>query len=261
LEAKRKELEEQMRAEASRIIDTYLKDGADMQLSLPDHQFKKKAADTLAPNGKVLVEKTMFDKAQKLTYKNIEFDTFKRFRLTDKAEELAKTRRHLCTDESLEDEKAKPDHKGAQEQLQAILDELQSSIGFERATVWLHDMGAHCLWSIQSTEMGNATICIEVGKGLVGKAVLTGNDLLCADAYKDEAFSDRVDKATGFKTKSVMCVALKQEQHVRGVVQLINKKGEGEGLEFVEADCQAVRSRHQQLTDTLNSVPIHKLLT
>ena len=44
-------------------------------------------------------------------------------------------------------------------------------------------------------------------------------------------------------------------------VQLINKKSDADGAVFEEADCRVVHAKHAQLTDTLNSVPIHKLLS
>ena len=259
-----------MTAAASKIIDTYLRDGAEMQLSLPDHPFRKRASEALAPAGTVAVEKVMFDKATKMTYKNIEHDTFKRFKLSDAAQQLALRRSYLCTDAASAEGDEHDNHRQSQKELRAILDALQLEIGFERATVWLYEPTGRCLWSIQSTELGNSMICMRADRGLVGKAVSMGGDLLCADAYQDAAFSDRVDKATGYRTRSVMCVTLKHtEGQVRGVVQLINKRaldptegGEGpdpaaapQCVEFVEADCQAVHARDKQITETLNAVP------
>ena len=262
-----------MTVEASNIIDNYLRDGADMQVSLPDHPFRKQASEVLMPAGKLAVGKTMFDQATRMTYKNIEQDTFRRFKLSDAAQQLALRRSHLCTDAvGGEGDEHADNHRQSQKELRSILDTLQLEIGFERATVWLYEPTGRCLWSIQSTELGNSMICMRADRGLVGKAVSMGSDLLCADAYKDAAFSDRVDKATGFRTRSVMCVTLKHaEGQVRGVVQLINKRAldpteppetaaSAPCVEFVEADCQAVRARGKQITETLNAVPIHKLL-
>ena len=42
---------------------------------------------------------------------------------------------------------ATPDVRAAQQQLRAILDELQGAIGYERATVWLYDPTASCVWA------------------------------------------------------------------------------------------------------------------
>ena len=70
-----------------------------------------------------------------------------------------------------------------------------------------------------------------------------------------QAFLDKVDKATRFTTKSVLCVVLNNNggspaktDDARAVVQLINKLGEGGSGEgaFEAADAERVRDEVSQ---------------
>ncbi len=69
-----------------------------------------------------------------------------------------------------------------------------------------------------------AHVRIKMGEGIAGTVALTGEPLLVKDVQKDPRFSGRVDHLTGFITRSVICLPLKIQDVVLGVVELINPK-------------------------------------
>nr|CAB3264734.1 dual 3',5'-cyclic-AMP and -GMP phosphodiesterase 11-like [Phallusia mammillata] len=67
-------------------------------------------------------------------------------------------------------------------------------------------------------------IRIKFGQGIAGLVALTGNTLNIPDAYKDKRFNQNVDQKTGYKTKCILCMPIKdQGKRIVGVAQVINK--------------------------------------
>lgn len=69
--------------------------------------------------------------------------------------------------------------------------------------------------------------------------------------FQDHRFSDEIDKLTGYKTQTILCMAIcNSDGEVIGVVQAINKNPKG--TPFTEDD-EKVKQAHNQLL----FVPIH----
>lgn len=64
---------------------------------------------------------------------------------------------------------------------------------------------------------------LKMGDGIAGWVAVKGEKLLIPDVSKDERFTLNVDIASGFETKSVVCVPLKCKGKVMGVIELVNK--------------------------------------
>jgi len=79
---------------------------------------------------------------------------------------------------------------------------------------------------------------IPVGQGIVGRTVASRSCQMVRDAYADPDFSEQVDGATGFRTRSVLCAPLATAQGVIGAIEVINKRG---GRLFDQADMTALR--------------------
>ena len=61
-------------------------------------------------------------------------------------------------------------------------------------------------------------------KGLAGYVVKTGETVNIQDAYTDPRFNPEVDKQTGYKTKNVLCMPIKNNnQEIIGAFQVLNK--------------------------------------
>eukprot|EP01135_Chromosphaera_perkinsii_P004850 Nk52_evm14s299 gene=Nk52_evmTU14s299 len=72
-------------------------------------------------------------------------------------------------------------------------------------------------------------IRVKVGQGIIGYSAETGEIVNIADAYEDNRFNREVDKSTGYKTKSILCVPIKNiKNEIIGVSQAVNtSKKEG----------------------------------
>jgi len=74
---------------------------------------------------------------------------------------------------------------------------------------------------------------LKMGEGIAGWVAVRGEKLVIPDVRKDERFTLNVDLASGFETKSVVCVPLKCKGKVLGVIELVNKISRGQ---FSEED-------------------------
>ncbi|KAJ8352013.1 hypothetical protein SKAU_G00234890 [Synaphobranchus kaupii] len=62
------------------------------------------------------------------------------------------------------------------------------------------------------------------GKGIIGYVAEHGETINIPDAYQDRRFSDEIDKLTGYKTKSLLCMPIRNSDgEIIGVAQAINK--------------------------------------
>jgi diguanylate cyclase (GGDEF)-like protein len=63
---------------------------------------------------------------------------------------------------------------------------------------------------------------IKVGEGIAGAVAATGQPILVPDVNRDQRFSKRVDDLTGFVTHSLICLPLKMQGSVIGVIEVVN---------------------------------------
>lgn len=62
-----------------------------------------------------------------------------------------------------------------------------------------------------------------MSQGIAGHVATTGQMLNIPDAYDDPNFNQAIDKKTGYRTKAILCMPIKADDQVIGVLQLINK--------------------------------------
>ncbi|WP_040286539.1 GAF and HD-GYP domain-containing protein [Sporosarcina koreensis] len=94
----------------------------------------------------------------------------------------------------------------------------------DRCTVWLHNRDRHTVWTVAGH--GVERISIPDTSGFVGRSIQTGVTLNIGDAYLDEHFNKTVDLETGYRTRSILCMPISnQEGTIIGAFQAINKIG------------------------------------
>jgi len=77
-------------------------------------------------------------------------------------------------------------------------------------------------------------IRIPLGSGIAGAVAQNGQAINIPDAYADDRFNPAVDKQTGYRTRSILCLPVKNHQgEVFAVAQLLNRK---DGQPFDQAD-------------------------
>ncbi|MBI2817789.1 MAG: sensor domain-containing diguanylate cyclase [Acidobacteria bacterium] len=67
---------------------------------------------------------------------------------------------------------------------------------------------------------------LKPGEGIAGWVATHGEPLVIADVYSDKRFAPRLDELTSMKTRSVVCVPVKSQDRVLGVIELVNCLGQ-----------------------------------
>ncbi len=72
-------------------------------------------------------------------------------------------------------------------------------------------------------------IRLPLSKGLAGYVAKTSESVNLEDAYQSPLFDPQIDKVLENKTRTVLCIPVKQKDNkVIGVLQVVNKKGKGQ---------------------------------
>jgi len=94
----------------------------------------------------------------------------------------------------------------------------------DRSTLFVVDREKNELWS-KIVEMTEA-IHVPMGRGIAGTVAQTGQAMNIVDAYDEPLFNRAIDDATGYRTRSILCMPLKNGRgEVFAVMQLLNKDG------------------------------------
>ncbi len=119
---------------------------------------------------------------------------------------------------------------GGAAKLRAICDALRDALGAERASVYRLDEQAGELLTVvahgdQGTD-GSPLIRMPAGEGLAGACLRLNHLINIVDAYEDTRFNPSFDEQTGFKTRSVLAMPLRDENgQPIGVAQILNHQG------------------------------------
>ena len=106
-----------------------------------------------------------------------------------------------------------------------VVEEACKMMGCDRATVFVVDKINEQLVIKHSSNDDALDIRIPWNTGLSGHVYQSGETLNIPDAYKDDRFNQDADAKTGYKTTSMMCCPIKdQDGSTVAVLQVINKK-------------------------------------
>lgn len=95
----------------------------------------------------------------------------------------------------------------------------------ERATLFLVDKSTNELWSRSGTGIKQKEIRIPINSGIAGEVALSSIPQIIDEPYSHPKFNKNVDAKTGFKTRNILCLPMKNLQgEVIGVFQILNKK-------------------------------------
>jgi len=100
-----------------------------------------------------------------------------------------------------------------------------SILNCERTTLFVLDKVSDELVVHSGNGLKKSQVRVGKEKGIVGLCLQIGKKIKVDDAYSDVRFNQDVDKLTGFRTKTILCMPLKDENgDIFGVIQSINKK-------------------------------------
>lgn len=100
-------------------------------------------------------------------------------------------------------------------------------------------------------------ITLKLGEGIAGTVVKTGKPMVIQDVSREKAFTDKIDRITGFRTKSTICVPLLLRKRPMGALQVINKKS---GEPFNRSDLEILFAIAQQVSIAMENANLYRRL-
>lgn len=146
--------------------------------------------------------------------------------------------------------RARSSDESVEKILTTTIDAAYSLLLPELVSVYLCDHSMQEAWICVSKD-GLEGLTIPFGHGIAGTVAATGKTIRIDNAYTDCRFCSDVDSQTGFKTKSILCVAVPgfaTESKPIAVIQLINKLN---GRGFDEDDEEALTMFCQEVSVAL----------
>ena len=139
--------------------------------------------------------------------------------------------------------------------LNLIVREAARIVQADRCSLFLVDRERGELWTKVAQGLQMKEIRIPLGRGIAGAVAADGALINLADAYHDPRFIQEVDKQTGYRTKSVLCVPMiSLEGECVGVVQALNKVGDGP---FTPEDEELLSALGGQAAAAVNNAMLH----
>jgi len=96
----------------------------------------------------------------------------------------------------------------------------------ERSTLFIYDPTTKELWSRVAEGISERMIRIPAHRGIAGEVFSKRRPVNIPDAYADKRFNPEVDRNTGYRTRSILCVPVINKHGLAiGVVQVLNRRG------------------------------------
>jgi phosphoserine phosphatase RsbU/P len=141
------------------------------------------------------------------------------------------------------------------ELLSKILKVAQTLTQAERGTLFLVDEESDEIWSLIAQGMEEQEIRLPRGRGIAGHVALTGEIVNIPDAYADKRFDSEVDKRTGFRTRNILTLPIRNKAgKIIATLQLLNKAA---GT-FTDQDTEALLTLTGQMALSLENAQLHR---
>ena len=135
-----------------------------------------------------------------------------------------------------------------------LLEKGTHALSCQRTTIFLLDQDRGEIWSKVALGEGRI-IRFKAGTGIAGTTISNNEIINISDAYKDPRFNKEVDLATGFRTKAIISVPMRNNRgEVIGCLQAINKIG---GEFFTEDDSDFALAFSSQAAVAIESAQLH----
>jgi adenylate cyclase len=134
--------------------------------------------------------------------------------------------------------------------LAKIMETTKELLSADRCTLFLYDEKSDELWSQVAQGLDTQEIRFPSYIGIAGSVFTNGETINIPDAYADSRFNPGVDKKTGYRTRSILCMPVKNKKGtIIGVTQVLNK----EGGPFTETDERRLRAFSAQASIALEN--------
>jgi adenylate cyclase len=106
-----------------------------------------------------------------------------------------------------------------------LIETITETLNAERSSLFLHDAETGELFSRVLQGEGIGEIRFPADRGIAGGVFCRGEAAIIADAYADPRFNPDFDRKSGFRTRDVLCVPLRNKDGcVVGVTMVLNKR-------------------------------------
>jgi HD-GYP domain-containing protein (c-di-GMP phosphodiesterase class II) len=127
--------------------------------------------------------------------------------------------------------------------LDLVLGHATELLDAERSSLFVLNEDTGELWTTIAQGLVGRTIRVPLGKGIVGHVAQDRQALVIADAYEDPRFNRDVDRETGFRTRSILCCPMLNNQaKCIGVIEVLNKSSGGVFTPYDQELLQALAS-------------------
>ncbi len=141
-----------------------------------------------------------------------------------------------------------------EELFSTIVSMAREQLGVERGTLFFVDEAKGEIWARIPAEGEISEIRLPLGRGIAGTVAATGETVIVHDAPSDPRFDPSVDRRSGFRTRSILCVPIRNRKgRIVGVLQLLNKK---EGT-FGEADLEFLALVSEHVAIGMENATLH----
>lgn len=129
----------------------------------------------------------------------------------------------------------------------------------DRGALFLYDPGRHELYSQAADGIDSAQIRFPADAGIAGECFTSGSVINILDAYEDARFNPEIDRRTGYRTRSILCMpVVAKGGSAIGVMEILNRKAGAFGIadeRRLRAFCAeaAVSIQNAQLFEEINA--------
>ncbi len=125
-------------------------------------------------------------------------------------------------------------------------------VNCERTSFWYWDKEQRQYWTMAA--LNSQRIVVPEGSGIIGASIKNGEVIVINSPYEDVRFNSEVDKKTGYVTRSILCIPVKNARgEVIGAYQAINKIAQSEACDFTDQDVKRLTLAAAYAGKTLES--------
>ncbi|HEV8385238.1 MAG TPA: diguanylate cyclase [Candidatus Acidoferrales bacterium] len=142
------------------------------------------------------------------------------------------------------------------ELINIVLELATRQTGADRGTMFLVDKEREEIWSLVGLGLAKQEIRIPMSKGIAGHVARTGETVNLLDAYEDPHFEPEVDRRLGYRTRTLLCVPIRDKSNdIIGVLQLLNKASGS----FDAEDTNFLRALSVHCAIAIENAQLHQL--
>jgi len=98
---------------------------------------------------------------------------------------------------------------------------------------------------------------VRLGEGIAGHVAESGEAVVVNDVLTDKRFAKRFDEGTGFRSKAILCVPVRSQDGIIGVLEAINPLDK---RKFKAQDIQLLQDFSDQAAIAIEKAELHKRL-